>query len=64
MSEAKRKEPEEPLAVRREQAARLLNVSEALLRKWEHAGKGPRFRREGRAVLYPMQSLRRFAEGE
>ncbi len=53
--------PLEPLAVRRQEAARLLGVSEALLRKWAAEGRGPTYRKEGRAVLYPMKSLRSFA---
>jgi predicted DNA-binding transcriptional regulator AlpA len=45
------------LAHRRKKAAAILGVSESLLRKWEHTGRGPKFVRVGRAVLYPSRSL-------
>lgn len=52
----------ERLAHRRKRAAALLGVSESLLRKWEHEGKGPRFTRVGRAVLYPARALTEWLE--
>jgi predicted DNA-binding transcriptional regulator AlpA len=52
----------ERLAHRRKRAAALLGVSESLLRKWEHEGKGPKFTRVGRAVLYPARSLAEWLE--
>lgn len=52
----------ERLAHRRKRAAALLGVSESLLRKWEHEGKGPKFTRVGRAVLYPARALSEWLE--
>ena len=55
-----RNEPETPcLAMRPRQAAKALGISERLL--WEHTDRGtiPHIRL-GKAVLYPVASLRRW----
>jgi hypothetical protein len=38
-------------------AARYLGVSEETLRQWRYAGKGPRYRREGRYITYSYDDL-------
>ena len=52
----------EPMAYRRKRAAAILGVSGALLRNWELEGRGPKFVRCGRAVLYPAKSLAEWLE--
>lgn len=39
------------------EAALLLGVSEALLRKWRARHQGPRYRKMGRRVLYQLRDL-------
>jgi hypothetical protein len=43
-------------------AAALLGLSPRSLRKWRWAGKGPRFRKLGRRVLYELRDLEAFIE--
>lgn len=52
----------ERLAYRRKRAAAILGISESLMRRWEHVGRGPKFVRCGRAVLYPSRSLSEWLE--
>jgi predicted DNA-binding transcriptional regulator AlpA len=52
----------ERLAYRRKRAASILGISDSLMRKWEHEGRGPKFVRCGWAVLYPSRSLREWLE--
>ncbi len=46
------------LAVDERQAARLLGVTTAGLRKWRREGKPPRFVRIGKCVRYPLSEIR------
>lgn len=52
----------EPLLLREQEAARLLSIEVATLRRWRWAGKGPRFRKIGGAVRYHPQDLAHFIE--
>jgi hypothetical protein len=42
--------------------AALLGVSPRSLRKWRCVGKGPRFRKLGRRVLYDLRDLEAFID--
>jgi predicted DNA-binding transcriptional regulator AlpA len=46
------------LAVDERQAARLLGVTTAGLRKWRREGRPPRFVRIGKCVRYPLSEIR------
>lgn len=46
------------LAVDERQAARLLKVTTAGLRKWRREGRPPRFVRIGKCVRYPLSEIR------
>jgi hypothetical protein len=48
------------LAVRSDQAARILSLSTSTLRSWRRQGRGPRFARLGRRVVYPIAALKEF----
>ncbi|MFG0275712.1 MAG: helix-turn-helix domain-containing protein [Phycisphaerales bacterium] len=57
------RKPFAPLAVGREEAARLLGISERLLWTWTNAGEIPHVRL-GARVLYPVDELRRWLENQ
>ena len=46
--------------VHEKEAARLLSVSHATLRRWRYIGQGPRFYRIGRCVRYRRQDVEQF----
>ena len=54
--------PQMPFFVREAEAARLLGVSIGLLRKWRQHGGGPRVGKLNASVVYPLVSLREFAD--
>lgn len=56
----------QPIAVRTEEAARLIGVSEVWLNKIRKSdpGRGPKFIQRGRMVLYPVVELERWACGQ
>lgn len=62
---SKTETPMEPLAVRADEAARLLGVSPVTLRNWRNQGRGPRFTHVGESsrtpVIYPVEALREYA---
>jgi hypothetical protein len=51
---------ETPLVIREMQAARLLNVSVAALRKWRHEGRGPAFVKLERCIGYRLADIETF----
>jgi hypothetical protein len=52
---------QEPLAVDEREAARLCGgVSRSTLRSWRSQGRGPRFARLGRRIVYRLTDLRDF----
>ncbi|MBV5330334.1 MAG: hypothetical protein JZU65_22340 [Chlorobium sp.] len=55
----------QPIAVRTEEAARLIGVSEVWLNKIRKSdpGRGPKFVQRGRMVLYPIVELEIWACG-
>ena len=55
-----------PIAVRTEEAARLIGVSEVWLNKIRKSDpeRGPRFVLRGRMVLYPVAVLEKWVNGE
>ena len=48
--------------LREQEAADILNVKVATLRRWRWAGKGPRFRKIGGAVRYSVEDLKSFID--
>jgi hypothetical protein len=52
----------EPLLVRESEAARLLGLKVATLRRWRWVGKGPPFRKIGAAVRYHLDDLSAFIQ--
>ncbi len=48
--------------LREQEAADILNVKVATLRRWRWAGKGPRYRKIGGAVRYSVEDLNTFIE--
>ena len=56
--------PETPcLAMRSREAAKALGISERLLWEWTSRGEVPHVRK-GKAILYPVDSLRRWLEDQ
>jgi Helix-turn-helix domain len=51
-----------PQMINEKQAARVLSVSVAALRRWRHEGRGPQFARLERCVRYEVRELTRFLE--
>jgi len=49
--------------IREKEAARLLSVSGATLRRWRCIGQGPHFYRIGRSVRYRKQDVEQFLAG-
>ena len=49
-----------PQMINEKQAARLLAVSVAALRRWRREGRGPEFAHLERCVRYPVQAIERF----
>jgi len=49
-----------PQMINEKQAARVLSVSVAALRRWRHDGRGPEFARLERCVRYPVRAIERF----
>jgi hypothetical protein len=49
-----------PQLLSEKQAARVLAVSVAALRRWRREGRGPRFTRLERCVRYDMRAIERF----
>ena len=47
-------------AVRDDEASQFLGVSAATLRAWRSQGRGPRFAKLGRRVVYPIEALEEF----
>jgi hypothetical protein len=54
--------PRPVMCVPEGEAARLLTVSRALLRKWRRVGGGPPWLKVGRCVRYPLLELQNFLE--
>ncbi len=51
------------ISVREKEAARLLGVSYAIIKKWRYQGRGPDYSRlYGRLVLYTLQALKEFVD--
>lgn len=48
----------------RPEAATFLRVSIPTLERWASIGTGPKFRKVGKRVLYPLTVLRAFARGD
>ena len=48
------------MLVTEREAARLLAVSTAALRRWRHEGRGPRFVRCERCVRYDLRAIEEF----
>lgn len=48
--------------LRARDAARHIGLAEKTLANWRSAGKGPRFSRLGRAIVYAREDLDRFVE--
>lgn len=53
---------DEILAVSEAAASRLMSLSPATLRSWRSQGRGPRFARLGRRIVYRLPDLRRFLD--
>jgi predicted site-specific integrase-resolvase len=53
-------EVKEPIVVTEGEAARLLSVSRAALRRWRREGRGPEFTRLERCVRYDLRSIELF----
>jgi hypothetical protein len=51
-----------PQMINEKEAARLLSVSVAALRRWRHEGRGPQFARLERCVRYSVRELAQFLE--
>lgn len=51
-----------PQMLNERQAARIMAVSVAALRRWRREGRGPRFARLERCVRYDLRELARFLE--
>jgi hypothetical protein len=51
-----------PQMINEKQAARVLSVSVAALRRWRHEGRGPQFARLERCIRYDVRELTRFLE--
>ncbi|MDI9891938.1 helix-turn-helix domain-containing protein [Microbacterium sp. IEGM 1404] len=45
-----------------DRAAELLHVSKAALRQWRYEGRGPRYTKAGRRILYSKRELVRWLE--
>ena len=52
-----------PVAVRETEAARLIGVSVAALRRWRREKRGPRFVKLERCVRYRVADLNAFLDG-
>jgi len=50
--------------LRQEHAANFLNLSPRTLEKFRLAGKGPRFLKFGRRVMYTLEHLEQWAESQ
>ena len=55
-------EVNQPALLRETEAAALLNLETATLRRWRWAGKGPKFRKIGGAVRYHPHDLTAFID--
>ena len=53
-------ETKTPILVTEGEAARLLSVSRAALRRWRREGRGPKFTRLERCIRYSVRSLERW----
>lgn len=51
---------DELVSLSTEDAARALGIAPGTLANWRRQGRGPRFARVGRRVVYPIDELRRF----
>lgn len=49
-----------PISLNTAKAAEYIGVSEALLRKLRGDGRGPRFSRIGKKVVYPVPELKKY----
>jgi hypothetical protein len=54
--------PQRANCMRAGDAARHLGIAPKTLANWRSAGKGPRFSRLGRAIVYRVEDLDRFVE--
>jgi predicted site-specific integrase-resolvase len=52
----------QPIVVTEGEAARLLSVSRAALRRWRREGRGPEFTRLERCVRYKVRSIESWLE--
>ena len=50
--------------IREREAARVLAVSYATLRRWRYLGRGPRFYRIGRCVRYRKEDVEHFVTNQ
>lgn len=53
-----------PVLLQIEDVTALLHVSRSLLAKWRMVGRGPRFMKAGRRVLYERGEIRRWLEAQ
>jgi hypothetical protein len=53
-----------PTLLEIDDVARLLHVSRSVLAKWRMTGRGPRFIKAGRRVLYDGEELSRWLEAQ
>ncbi|MBX3429958.1 MAG: helix-turn-helix domain-containing protein [Hyphomonadaceae bacterium] len=53
-----------PALMEIDDVAELLHVSRSLLAKWRMSGKGPRFMKAGRRILYECGEVRRWLEAQ
>jgi hypothetical protein len=51
-----------PQMINEKQAARILSVSVAALRRWRHENRGPKFARLERCIRYNIRELAQFLE--
>lgn len=53
---------EQFIALRESQLARRINLAKVTLRGWRREGKGPRYVRVGRTILYPLEAVQSWLE--
>jgi len=49
-----------PRMLKEKQAAEMLEVSKAALRRWRREGRGPQFTRLGRCIRYNVRAIEEF----
>ena len=53
-----------PISVNTTKAAEYIGVSESLLRKMRGDGRGPKFSRIGKKVVYPVSLLKKYVKSQ